>query len=230
MDAKPSSSFERVQHGGDLAQVVLGGGEGDVGRAAGGHVLDDEVDVDVGLGQRREHLGRFADLVGKVVDGHLRVVESVGHTGNDRLFHASVFLSYQCAGGVGETGAYPQGHVEAAGHLDAAQHHDLGAARGEFQHLVVGDEVELAGLGDDARIGGVDAVHVGEDHAGFGAQSGRQGDGGGVGAAAAERGDVLVGRDALEAGHQDDLVFLEGLLDALRPDVEDLGLGVRRCR
>ena len=151
--------------------------------------------------------GRFADLVGKVVDGHLRVVESVGHTGDYRLFHASVFLSYQCAGSVGEAGTYPEGHVEPAGHLDAAQHHDLGAARGEFQHLVVGDEVELAGLGDDARIGGVDPVDVGEDHAGLGAQSGRQRYGGGIGTAAAERGHVLVGGYALEARHQDDLVL-----------------------
>ena len=180
------------------------------------------------LGQSGEDPGRHADLVGQIVDGDLRVVESVGDAGDDGLFHAFLFLSYQSSGGIGEAGAHPQGHVEAAGHLDAAQHHDLGAARGEFQHLVVGDEVELAGFGHDARIGGVDAVHVGEDLAGLGAQRRRQGDGRGVGAAAAERGDVLGGRDSLEAGHEDDLVLLEGLVDAVRPDIEDLGLGVRR--
>ena len=121
-----------------------------------------------------------------------------------------------------------QGHVEAAGHLDAAEHHDLGAARRQLQHLLVGDEVQLAGLGHDARVGGVDAVHVGVDLADLGAQGGRQSHRGGVGAAAAQRGHVLVGGDALEAGDQHDLVLVEGLADAVGPDVEDLGLGVHR--
>ncbi len=130
-------------------------------------------------------LAAIADLVGQVVDGDLGVVESVGDAGDDRLFHAFLILSYQCAGSIGEAGAHPQGHVEATGHLDAAEHHHLGAARRQLQHLVVGDEVQLAGLGDDPRVGGVDAVHVGEDHAGLGPESRRQRDGGGVGAAAA---------------------------------------------
>ena len=52
--------------------------------------------------------------------------------------------------------------------------------------------VELAGLGHDARVGGVDAVDVGVDLAGVGVEDGGEGDGGGVGAAAAEGGDVDV--------------------------------------
>ena len=106
-EEKPSSPLQALQHRLDLGQVGLGGGEGDVGRAARGHVLDDDVDVDVGLRQRREDLGRYAHLVGQVVDGDFGVVERVGHTGDDGLFHAFFFLSYQSAGGIGEAGAYP---------------------------------------------------------------------------------------------------------------------------
>ncbi len=177
--------------------------------------------------KRREHAGRFADPVREAADGHFGVVERVGHTGDYCLFHAFLFLSYESAGGVGEAGAYPEGHVEPAGDLDAAEHHDFGAAGGEFQHLVVGYEVELAGFGDDTRVGGVDPVHVREDLAGLGSEGRGQRDGGGVGAAAAEGGDVVLGGDSLEAGHQDDLVVREGLDDALGLDVEDLGLGMR---
>ena len=89
----------------------------------------------------------------------------------------------------------------AAGVLDAPQHEHLGAGRGQLEHLLVGDGVEPPGVRDDPRVGGEDAVDVGVDLADVGAQRGGQRDGGGVGAAAAERGDVLgVLADALEAG------------------------------
>ena len=58
-----------------------------------------------------------------------------------------------------------QRHVELLGELDAARVHDAGADAGQLQHLVVADGVDLAGLGHDARVGGVDAVDVGVDFA-----------------------------------------------------------------
>ena len=77
------------------------------------------------------------------------------------------------------------GHAVAAAVLDAAQVQDLRPARGQFEHLLVGDGVEPAGVGDDARVGGVDAVDVGVDLAHVGVQRGGQRDRGRVGAAAA---------------------------------------------
>ena len=97
------------------------------------------------------------------------------------------------------------GHVVAAGVLDAPQVQDLGAAGRHLQHLLGGDAVELAGRRDDPRVGGEDAVDVAVDLADVGAQRRGQRDRGGVGGAAAERGDVLgVLRDALEAGDDRD--------------------------
>ena len=81
----------------------------------------------------------------------------------------------------------------------------------------------MLGVRHDARIGGVDAVDVGVDLADVGVQRGREGDGGGVGATAAERGDVLgVLGDALEAGDEDDLAVVDGGLDTPGCDVDDL--------
>ena len=58
-------------------------------------------------------------------------------------------------------------------------------------------------------------------------QHGGQGDGRRVAAAAAERGDVEILVDALEAGGDDDLAVVEQLLHPLGRDRLDAGLGVR---
>ena len=115
-------------------------------------------------------------------------------------------------------------HVVAAGVLDAPQVQDLGAAGCHLQHLLVGDARDLAGVGHDARVGGEDAVDVGVDLAHVGIERRGERDGGGVGAAATERGDVLGGlRDALEAGDDRDRTLGDGRLDAAGGDVDDLG-------
>ena len=94
----------------------------------------------------------------------------------------------------------------AAGVLDAAQHQHLRAGRRHLEHLLVGDGVELRGVGHDPRVGGEDAVDVGVDLADVGVQRGGQRDRGGVRAAAAQGGDVLgVLADALETGDDRDV-------------------------
>ena len=121
-------------------------------------------------------------------------------------------------------------HVVAAGVLDAAQVEDLRAGGRHLQHLLGGDVVELAGGRHEPRVGGEDAVDVGVDLADLGAERGGERHRGGVGAAAAERGDLLgVLADALEAGHDRDRAVVDRL-GSIRPgrDVDDLGPAVRR--
>ena len=97
-----------------------------------------------------------------------------------------------------------------------------------LEHLLERDDGELARVGDDPRVGAEDAGDVGVDLADVGAERGGERDRGRVGAAAAERGHVPgVGRDALEAGDEHDLVLVERLLDAVGAHVEDPRLGVR---
>jgi hypothetical protein len=73
----------------------------------------------------------------------------------------------------------------------------------------------------DARIGGVDAVHVRADLAVFGAERGGHRDGGRVAAAAAERRDLAAVRHALIAGDDDDLSARQLVLDADRTHFDD---------
>ena len=120
------------------------------------------------------------------------------------------------------------GQIKAACVLDAAQVEDLGSCRGQFEHLLVGDDLELPRLGHDARIGTEDAVDVGVDLAHVGAEGSSECDRGRVRTAATEGGDVLgVLRDALEPGDDRDRSRGERLLDAPGGHVDDAGSTVR---
>ena len=123
------------------------------------------------------------------------------------------------------------GHVVAAGVLHTAEHQHLRATGGHLEHFLVADRVELLRVRHDARVGGVDAVHVGVDLAHVGLGRGRERHRGGVAAATAERGDLLrVLRDALEAGDDRDRAVGQRVLDPARCHVDDAGFAVHRCR
>jgi 2-polyprenyl-6-hydroxyphenyl methylase/3-demethylubiquinone-9 3-methyltransferase len=78
------------------------------------------------------------------------------------------------------------------------------------------------------RVGGVDPVHVGVDLARRGSEGGRERDRGRVGAAAAERGDLLGPRvHALESRHDHHPALLELGADAIRPHFHDACRAVR---
>jgi len=120
-----------------------------------------------------------------------------------------------------------QRYAVAARVFDAAQVQNLGAACRQVEHFFARDDIELAGAGQDARVGGEDPVDVGIDLAHVGAQGRRERRRGRVGAAATERGDVL-GRLAhsLEPSHDGDMTGAERLGDPARGDVEDARIAV----
>ena len=80
------------------------------------------------------------------------------------------------------------------GGQDRGRVQDLGAEVGELGGLFKADGLHAQRLGDDARIGGHDAVDVGPDLDGAGVQRAADEGGGVVGAAAAERGGDAVRR------------------------------------
>ena len=118
-------------------------------------------------------------------------------------------------------------HVELLAELDRPAVHHARAQAGQLQNLVVADAVHLAGLGHEPRIGREHAVDVGVNLAGVGIEHGRQGHGRRIAAAAAERRDVEVFVDPLEAGRDDDLAVVEQLLHPLGRDRLNAGLRVR---
>ena len=232
--------FESVE---GLLRVTFGQGEGDVGLRGVGdrQVLDDHVDVGADLGDDGEDAGGDAGAVRHVGDGDLVLGAVVSDTGDDGLFHG-VFLGrlqgcvghealeFRVCGGVGdpgavlfgERGAHVQGDPVAAREFDGAQVEDLGAVRGHFQGFFLGEGAQAVGLGDDARVGGEEAVDVRVDFAHVGVEGRGEGDGGRVGTSAAQRRHVVVLGDALEAGDNGDLAVLDGAGDALGDHADDL--------
>jgi hypothetical protein len=103
---------------------------------------------------------------------------------------------------------------------------DSGAQAGHLEHLVVGHPRQLAGVGHDVGIGGVDAVDVGVDLAHVGLETGGQGHRGEIGAAATQRGDLVHVARALEAGHHGDGAGVQRGPHALGGDARDACLGV----
>ena len=216
-----------------LAHRALGAGEGDVGqtRRCGRDVLHDHVDVDAGIGEGTEDCRGLAGTVRYADDRDLGVIGVCGCTGDDRLLHG---VSRGDSGrdrglgqdkgalAVGEGRPHVDGQIEAARIFNATQVEHLGAGRGQLQHLLVGDDVELTCLGHDSRVGAKDTVDIGVDLAHVGAERRGQCDRRRVGAAPTQGGDVLgVLRDALEAGNDRDRTRGECLLDTAGSHVDD---------
>ena len=194
-------------------------------------VLDDQVDVDAGLGERVEDRPRDAGSIGDRHDRDLRHVPVVGEpTDLVALLHEGVLLDER-ARGVLEGAQDLDDDVVDPAELDCPDLHDLRTLVGELEHLLVADDGELAGGRHQARVGGEDAAHIGEDLAAVRTEGRGQGDRGGVASPAAECRDLLVdgrrGALPLEAGDDHDLAALELGAHAAWLDPGDAGAAVR---
>ena len=191
-------------------QIVAEDGEGEIGAPVGRLVLHDHVQGDV-LGRHfGEDAQRGAGPVGNAQDrdaglvfGHRRAADR--HVRRLRLAHD------HRARVVAEAAADVDGHVELLGELDRAVVHHARPRRGQLEHLVVADLLDLPGLGHNAGIGRIDAVDVGVDLAGIGMEHCRQGHRRRVAAAAAQGGDVVRLVDALKARRNHDVPLSSAL-------------------
>ena len=127
----------------------------------------------------------------------------------------------QRASDVGKRRGHQDGHVVQLTQLDRPRVHDARAELRQLEHLLVANLGHLARIRHHARVGRVDALDIGIDLAALGVQRARQCHRGRVRSAAAERGDVLVFGDALEAGDDHHLAVAQLRRDALRVDVGD---------
>ena len=110
--------------------------------------------------------------------------------------------------------------------LDRPDLHDLGALVGELEHLLVADDVELAGVWHEPWVGGVDAADVGEDLASIGAAAPRPGRPPSCRCRRVRAWSISWSPDgrralALEAGDDDDLAALDLGADPARLDAGD---------
>lgn len=235
-DVLVDSDAERLQFLSDalddgfrLCDVILLDGEDDIGDILldVANALNDHIDIDVGVGECGENLMSDARLIGDAEDGELSDLLVVSDAANDKtlLLH-SVVLPDDGAGRVGEGGADVDGDVEVLTDFDRAGLHDSGAEPCHFEHLVIGDLAHFASALDDARVGGVDSVDIGEDLARVGFEGACESDGGGIGAAATESDGIAELINALEACGDDDFTLIELVNDAGGIDAEDASLGM----
>ena len=131
---------------------VLADGEGHVGGAVGGDVLHDHVHVDV----RRRPAGRRSAAAmpgrsGTRAHRDLRLVARIGDAGRPFPFPRfrprppPVCRAGRCRAVVVEARQHLHAHPLLHRQLDAAGLQHLGADRGELQHFLVGDLIQLAG-------------------------------------------------------------------------------------
>ena len=196
-------------------------------------VLHDDVHVDAGVGDRSEDRVGDARLVGNRVNGDLGLVALHRNARNDCLFHGHVRVileSNQSAGlrlllhrnlRIGEAGEHARRHLVFACEFHRADLQHPGAGARHLEHFLEADGVQAPRFGDYARIRGVDTVDIGVDLALVGAQGGRERHRRGVGAAAAQRGDVALRVHALETGDHRDAAVLEVLPQAHFVDRDD---------
>ena len=169
-------------------------------------VLHDHVHVDVGVADRPQDLVGDARTVRHAQYRDLGLVPVGGDARDDCLFHVLVFLEsdQRAFAFLFEARKHAQPDAIFAGELHGADLQHLGAEARELQHLLERNGLQPPRVGHDARVGGVDPVHVGVNLTLVGLERGRQRDAGRVGAAAPERGDVPGFVDALEARDDDD--------------------------
>ena len=189
-------------------------------------VLDDHVHHDVGLGHAAEQRGRDPGSVRHPRDGDLGLLLVVGDARDHHFLHGRVLLHHHRPGIVVEAGPDVHRHQVVLGVLDRARLQHLGAQAGQFQHLVVGDPIQLPRLRHDVGVRGVDAVHVGIDLAHVGLERRRHGHRRQIRAAPPQGRDLVLRAHALEARHDGDLPLGQGLADALGVDAHDPSLGV----
>ena len=222
-----SEALERLHAG---AQVVACNRERQVGLEVIGDrlVLDDHVDVDVRVGERGEDAARDTGLVVDAGQRDARLL-GVGDSGDKGALHRLVLGEDEGTGAVLERASAMDANPMVSRVLDGAKLEDPGPGGRHLEHLLEGDDGELAGVGNDPRIGAEHAGHVGVDLADAGAEGRGERDRGGVRAAAPERRHVAaLGRDSLEAGDEDDPVLAESVADPVSADVEDPRLRMSR--
>src|SRR5271169_3962718 len=205
-------------------------GERKVGVTRCADVLHDHVHVDVGSGNGPEDRIGYAGTVFDPHERNFRLVAVEGDAGDDGLFHGLVLLECNERTGRGarrivERRQHAKFDLVFAGELDRAQLQNLGPQARHFEHFLEGHALESPRLGNDAWIRGIDAVDIGVDLTLVGFQCGGERDTRGIRAATAQRRDIALGVDALEAGNDHNRPLGKVLAQRRDVDVKNTRLG-----
>ena len=144
-----------------LSVIVAMNSKGEIQAAFARHVLHDHVHHDIGVGDGPEYVVSRARLILDADERDLRFIAVEGDTRDDGGFHGDILISDERALAFFEGGQYPQGNIVFAGELHGADLQHLGTQARQLQHFLEGDTRQAARFRHHARIGGIDAVHVG---------------------------------------------------------------------
>ena len=187
--------------------------------------LQDQIHVDVVPAEQVEHLERHAGVVLQPHQGDPCNADVLCHTGNIGFLHFCNLLDFR-TGLALQAGQHFQVHPELFRQLHAAVVQYLRALAGQLQHFVIGDLVQLSGIGHQTRVRSVNAVHIRVDLAQLCVEGRRQRHGTGIGAAPAQGRHIPLPVHSLEAGDQNDAVLVQLRADALGVDPLDAGVGM----
>ena len=229
-----------LEHRQAARQIGARHGKRDVGLAfVLGDVLDDHVDVDAGGRQWPEDVCDRARPIGYPGQRDLGFVLVVRDAGDQLAFHIVSFHfcvadDHRSGNAVGrgcvvvdERGQHLNAHAFLHRQPDRPRLKHFGSDAGELEHFFVSDGLELARLGDDPWVGGIDPVDIGIDIAAIGLDGGGDGDGGSVRAATTQRGQAAIVGQALKAGDDRDLATGHRGDQRLGGNVVDPRFGVR---
>ena len=156
----------------------------------------------------------------QVDDGDTRAVIITGYTRNVQFFHVRTLLDFRTRI-AGKARNDLEIDIVLLCHFNRAVVQDLCAERRKLEHFIIRDSVQLTRILDDTRVGGVYAVNVGVDLAEIRAERRRDGNCGGVRAAAAEGSHIAHLVDALETGNDNDAAVVQLCLEAVAGNALD---------
>ena len=200
--------------------------KGYVGEAILRGILHDHIDIDRMVGEGAEHRRRDARAVGDLLDGNLGLVAAVSQAADHPVLHDLILIDNKRSRRVVEARQDLEAHPMVHRQFDRARLQHPGALRCHLEHLFIGDLIQLARIGNDARIGRVDPVDIGKDVAALGLQRGGERDRRGVRPAAAQGGDAAVRADTLKPGHDSRLALGQATLDLRGFDCLNAGVAV----
>ena len=189
--------------------------EGNIRHARLTHVLDDHVDIDVGLGHRPEEFGCNTWFIRHAHNRDFGLIPIAGDSRHRNRFHILIFTRHECPLSFFEAGVHLHRHVELRGKFDGAALQHFGTQTGHFQHFLIGNLVDSSSHRHNVRVGGVDAIDVGKDDAPISLQRRRQRNRCQIRAATPQRRDIRLLVDPLKAGNHWNDPFAQGLADSI---------------
>ena len=138
-------------------------------------ILNNHIDFNIRLCDRSQDLIRNAGLVGHAHHGDFRFIAIEGYAGDGGLFHVGVFLKRNQGAGicfffqrhqrVRQRRQHPCRHTIVTGKFHRADLQHFGTQRCHFQHFLEGHGAQTTCIGNNPRVGGVDAIDVRVDQA-----------------------------------------------------------------